>query len=335
MTIKFIDLFAGIGGMRMGFENADYQCVFSCEKDKFCKEVYEENFDEIPFGDITKLDETTIPPFDILIGGFPCQPFSISGKGKGFEDTRGTLFFDICRIIEHNKPSVVLLENVKQLKYHDKGNTLSVILNSLEKLGYKVSHEVLNAKDFGLPQNRERVIIVASKSEEFDFHKLQKTPSKELQEFLDIQGEFDFLSSNEYTLIDNPKKQKSGLIFSGYRNKNIRKKGVQNSHINLSRVHKQPNRIYSVEGVHPTLSSQETSGRFFVFLPKENKVRKLTITECYRIMGFPENFKRHKNLSEQYKQIGNSVCVPMIYEIAKELKNQGLIPNSENTLEDW
>lgn len=324
---KFIDLFAGIGGFRLAFEQADYECVFSSEIDSACQEVYFNNFGEQPKGDITKIDIEEIPEFDVLTAGFPCQPFSICGKRQGFEDTRGTLFFHICKIIEVKQPSVVLLENVKHLVHHDQGKTLDTILYSLEYLGYLVDYKILNSKDFSLPQNRERIIIFATKNSKFNFDLIETVKKTEiLEDYLCKYGNFEYLNNNEYTLIENPKKQSSGLIFVGYRNnKSIWKKGVRPNTEHLSRVHRQPNRIYSVEGVHPTLPSQETSGRFFIYIPKKNQVRKLTIKECYRIMGFPDTFKVHDSIAECYKQIGNSVCIPMIYQLAVQIKKQNLL----------
>jgi DNA (cytosine-5)-methyltransferase 1 len=323
-SLRFIDLFAGIGGFRIGFNQAGYQCVYSCEIDPSCQEVYKRNFNEIPFSDITKINIESIPDFEVLTAGFPCQPFSICGKRKGFEDTRGTLFFHICQILEAKQPPFAVLENVKYLIYHDGGKTLKVILESLEDIGYYVNYALLNSKDFGVPQNRERLVIIASKKQLFNFKKLPIIrPIPKLKEFLSENEKFDYLLPDEYTLIDNPKYQQSGLMFVGYRtNKTIWKKGVRPNTEHLSRVHHQPNRIYSVAGVHPTIPSQETSGRFFIYIPSEDKVRKLTITECYKIMGFPDNFKPCNILGSSYKQIGNSVCVPMIYQIAQEIQKE-------------
>ncbi|MGK7943211.1 MAG: DNA cytosine methyltransferase [Microcystaceae cyanobacterium] len=327
---SFIDLFAGIGGFRLAFEKAGYNCIYSCEINEACQKVYYQNFGDLPEKDITKLEVNKIPKHDILTAGFPCQPFSISGKRNGFQDTRGTLFFHICEIISVKKPKVVVLENVKHLLHLNKGKTLDVILYSLEDLGYLVDYKLLNAKDFGLPQNRERIIIIATLNHKFNFNLIKKQKLMvSLEDYLDHQGEFEYLEHDEYTILDNYKKQKSGLIFVGYRNKNIWKTGIRPNTEHLSRVHRQPNRIYSIQGVHPTLPSQETSGRFFIYLPQENAVRKLTINECYRIMGFPDQFKRHSNLGECYKQIGNSVCIPMIHEIAFQIKQQQLLEDIE------
>jgi DNA (cytosine-5)-methyltransferase 1 len=324
--VKYIDLFAGIGGFRQAFDKQGGQCVFSSEINEYCQEVYKNNYGEKPFGDISLIEPVDIPNHDILTAGFPCQPFSICGKKRGFEDTRGTLFFSICKIIEAKKPKVVLLENVKHLVHHDKGSTLKVILKSLNDLDYHVNHKLLNSINFGVPQNRERLIIIATKNKRFDFaktnysYKLQK-----LKDFLDKKGDFEFLDESEYTMIDNPKKQASGLIFVGYRNKSIWKTGVRPNTEHLSRVHRQPNRVYSDRGVHPTIPSQETSGRFFIHLSDCNRVRKLTLNECYRIMGFDDNFKKHSSKAECYKQIGNSVCVPMIQEIANNILENHLL----------
>ena len=321
-NIKFIDLFCGIGGIRLGMNSQGFECVFSSDINAECQRTYNENFGEEPFGDITQIDEKSIPDHDILCAGFPCQPFSISGKQKGFDDTRGTLFFDICRILNEKKPSVVFLENVKHLVHHNGGKTLQTILDKLEDLGYSVSWRVLNGSDYGVPQNRERIIIIGSLNGKFDFDKLQTVPRERLLEYLDTEGEFEYLDPADYTLIENPKQQPgSGLIFAGYRNKSIRKVGVRPGTEHLSRVHKQPNRIYSVLGIHPTLPSQESSGRYFV-LTTDNRVRKLTINECWRIMGFPETYIKVSSIGEQYKQLGNSVCVPMIRAVATEINNQ-------------
>lgn len=214
---------------------------------------------------------------------------------------------------------------MKHLIHHNKGQTLKVILQSLKNLGYKIDYSLLNAKDFGVPQNRERIIIVASKNKAFNFLNLTFKKQEILENYLDSKGEFEILKKSEYTLLDNTRKQDSGLIFCGYRNKNIWKKGIRENTLHLSRVHRQPNRIYSIKGVHPTIPSQESSGRFFIYLPHLDMVRKLTINECYRIMGFPENFIKDSNLGESYKQIGNSVCVPMIESVIKEIIRQGLL----------
>lgn len=331
----FIDLFAGIGGFRMAFGNEGFQCVFSSEINKRCQEVYFNNFNELPYGDITKINPKDIPDFDVLTGGFPCQPFSICGRRKGFEDTRGTLFFNICNIIKEKQPKVVVLENVKHLIHHDNGNTFKVIVESLEDLGYCVEYKILNARDFGVPQNRERIIIVASLYNKFDFHKLHYIYSHpKIKDILDKDIEnVQYLSKNEYTLLKNIRHQDSGLLFVGYRNKGTWKNGVRPNTEHLSRVHRQPNRIYSIEGIHPTLPSQETSGRFFIYLPKLNEVRKLTINECYKLMGFPSAFKKSSVIGEAYKQIGNSVCVPLIQEIARQIKEQKLLEVKDGVYE--
>lgn len=316
----FIDLFAGIGGFRIPLQWEGGKCIFSSEFNKDAQKVYERNYGEFPFGDITKIPVEIIPSHDVLCAGFPCQPFSISGKMKGFEDTRGTLIYSVFKIIESKHPKVVFLENVKHLVHHDGGRTLSTILEGLNNLGYKTSYAVLNASNFGVPQNRERIIIIGHREKQFDFSKVKKREHVLLKDVLDEnRGEFEYLNE-PYTILSDMKTQPSGLIFAGYRNKNIRKAGVRPGTEHLSRVHKQPNRIYSIEGIHPALPSQESSGRFWIF--DGLKVRKLTINECYKIMGFPSDFIKSSNLGEQYRQIGNSVCIPMIQEIIKEIKNQ-------------
>lgn len=316
---RFIDLFAGIGGFRIAAQRAGGECVFSSEFNPHAQAVYEKNYGDYPFGDIKEIPACSIPEHDLLTAGFPCQPFSISGKMKGFEDTRGTLIYEVFRIAAEKKPKVILLENVKQLVYHDKGNTLSTILKGLANLGYKAAWKVLNASDFGVPQNRERIIIVANKDREFDFSKVETLPRKTIRDIADTDSsKFEYLDE-PYTLLNDVRPQASGLLFVGYRNKNIRKNGIRPGTEHLSRVHKQPNRIYSIDGIHPALPSQETSGRFWVL--DGDRVRKLTIDECYRLMGFPENFIKDQSLGDEYKQCGNSVCVPMIEAIVKQIRN--------------
>lgn len=319
-SFKFIDLFAGIGGFRIALQEEGGECVFSSEFNPHAQRVYEQNYGEYPYGDIKGIASECIPDHDVLTAGFPCQPFSISGKMKGFEDTRGTLIYEVFRIVKVKRPKVVFLENVKQLVYHDKGNTLKTILAGLSALGYLYSWKVLNASDFGVPQNRERIIIIASKERIFDFSKVSTRPRKTIRDVADNdETKFEYLDE-PYTLLSQVRQQPSGLLFVGYRNKNIRKNGIRPGTEHLSRVHKQPNRIYSVDGIHPALASQETSGRFWVL--DGGRVRKLTIDECYRLMGFPDKFIKDTSLSEEYRQCGNSVCVPMIQEIAKQIKEQ-------------
>lgn len=319
----FIDLFAGIGGFRIPLQWHGGKCVFSSEINKHAQSVYEANYGEFPFGDITTIPTEIIPDHDILCAGFPCQPFSISGKMKGFEDTRGTLIYEVFRIMAAKNPPIILLENVKQLVYHDHGRTLKTILNNIANLGYNYSCKVLNASDFGVPQNRERIIIIANNlGKKFDFTKIHTRPRKIIRDIIENDENNYELLKEPYTLLEKPTIQPSGLIFVGYRNKKIRKAGVRPGTENLSRVHKQPNRIYSVDGVHPALPSQESSGRFFVYDSQKGIVRKLTINECYRLMGFPENFIKDPNHGEDYRQIGNSVCIPMVEEIIKQIKEQ-------------
>jgi DNA (cytosine-5)-methyltransferase 1 len=329
-NFKFIDLFAGIGGFRIALDKLGGTCVFSSEIDEECKKTYLANFGEMPHGDITKINSYSIPDHDILCAGFPCQPFSICGLKKGFEDTRGTLFFNVMEIIANKRPKAVLLENVKHLLHHDQGKTLKTIIKSLQSEGYFVNWKILNAKDFGLAQNRERIIIIGTLDQNFDFKQINNKAPKKIKDILEAKQGFDFLKPSEYSILDRKlwKLQGSGLIFCGYRNKSIRKVGVRENTEHLSRVHKQPNRIYHVNGTHPTLPSQEVSGRFFIY-DNEN-VRKLSINECFRLQGFPDSFKKISSTGNLYKQIGNSVAVPMIEDIAHILINKYLKISKEN-----
>ena len=306
---RFIDLFAGIGGFHLGMKGAGGECVFACEFDKNARETYSANHKVSHFAyDIADVKGSDIPDYDILCAGFPCQPFSICGHHKAFKDERAKTIIELFRIIKETKPKTVILENVKHILHVSQGTVFNSIVQDLSDLGYFVSWKLLNAKDFGVPQNRERVVIVASKSD-FSFPDYPESNGDlKLRDFLDWENDFEFMNE-EFTVIPNPKRQKSGLLFVGYRNMNIRKKGVNPGTEHLSRVHKQPNRIYSIDGIHPTLPSQETSGRFWIMLD-DGQVRKMTIDECFRIMGFPENFKKPVAKGVLYKQIGNAVCVP-------------------------
>lgn len=318
---KFIDLFCGIGGFRLGLERNGLECVFSSEINEHACEMYEANFKDNPRFDITKLDVNQIPDFDVLCAGFPCQAFSVAGKKQGFEDTRGTLFFDICRILEHKKPAGFILENVDNLAKHDGGKTLEVIIKSLTELGYTVNYKIFNANQFGVPQNRKRIIIVGNrKGLLFDFSKVRTQDPVNLYSVLEEKIPHQYLSLSEYTLIKDTKKQESGLIFSGYLNKNIRKEGVRPGTLSLSRTHKQPNRIYDANGVNPTLSSQESAGRYFILV--DGKVRKLTVNECYRLMGFPDDFVKVGASGKLLERVGNSICVNMVQAIGYEFLHQ-------------
>lgn len=323
---SYIDLFAGMGGFRLALDALGGNCVYSSEIDPTCRRLYNINFGHEPDGDITKVDENSIPDHQLLAGGFPCQSFSIAGRKMGFADPRGTLFFDILRIAKAKRPAALLLENVKHLSKHDNGRTLATIKESLESIGYHFSWKVLNSAHFGVPQNRERTIMVASKSKPFRFDPLKQkmTNPTSMRMALDSKPK-ELLGVLEYTLLPSEmwRRQASGLVFVGHRNKPGRKVGIREGTEHLSRSHKQPNRIYHADGTHPTLPSQESAGRFWVY--DGDQVRKLSIPECLRIQGFPDSHALPDNKSAAYRQIGNSVPPPLIRPIAEEMVRQGLL----------
>lgn len=307
---KFIDLFAGIGGIRLAYQNLGGKCVFSSEWDNFAKKTYEANFGEVPFGDITKINEESIPDHDILLGGFPCQPFSIAGVSKknalgrkhGFlDETQGTLFFDIARIIKHKKPKAFMLENVKNLVSHDKGNTFKVIKNTLEELGYSVHYQVLNGKHF-VPQNRERILIVGFRkeifegNENFQFPKLPE-PKVKFKEILEKDVD------EKYTLSD-----KLWNYLQDYANKHKAKgNGFGFGMTDLN-------------GISRTLSARYYKDGSEVLIPQENiNPRRLTPRECARLQGFPDEFLIPVSDNQGYKQFGNSVTVPLIQAVGKQV----------------
>lgn len=306
--ISFIDLFAGIGGMRLAFESAGAHCVYSNEWNKFCQETYFANFGEVPDGDITKVSVEKIPDHDILVAGFPCQPFSIAGVSKkkslgratGFEDkTQGTLFFDVCRIIKGKRPKAFMLENVKNLCSHDKGRTFRIIQESLQELGYKIFWKVIDGQHY-VPQHRERIIIVgfdARHYPEVDFKFNLRFPAEKplLQSILEPEVEA------KYTLTDN-----LWTYLQGYAEKHRR--AGNGFGFGLA----------SPDGVSRTLSARYYKDGSEILIPQPGKnPRRLTPRECARLQGFPDSFKIPVSNTQAYKQFGNSVVVPLISDIAR------------------
>lgn len=299
-----IDLFAGIGGIRLGFQQAfgvNIQFVFSSEIDKYAQQTYCANFGEMPFGDITQINEKEIPRHDILLAGFPCQAFSVAGLRKGFEDTRGTLFFDVARIAKKHKPKLIFLENVKGFKNHDKGKTLKVVKETLESLGYQVFYEILNAKNFGLPQNRERIYIVAFLKDKFneinfDFSELKK---------INIESRLgNILEKNideKYTISDK--------LWEGHK----RRKAMHEEKGNGFGYS-----IFDEDSKYTsTMSARYYKDGSEILINQKNKnPRKLTPRESARLQGFPENFLIPVSDNQSYKQFGNSVAVPVVRNIA-------------------
>ena len=297
--LKFIDLFAGIGGIRIPFDELGYECVFSSEWDKKACETYQANFGEMPKGDITKIDEKDIPPFDICLAGFPCQAFSIMGKMQGFADTRGTMFFEVERILKYHKPRAILLENVKQLTSHDKGRTLRVILEHLDALGYHVKYKVLNALDFGLPQKRERIIIVGF-----------------LDSALTEKWSFDF-EKKPYDLssVLEDDSQVDPSLFASDMIKEKRKQSVVGKNVFYPSVwHENKSGNISVLDYSCALRTGASYNYLLV-----NGVRRFTSRELLRLQGFPDTYKIVVSNQEIRRQTGNSVAVPMIREVAKEM----------------
>lgn len=306
----FIDLFAGLGGFRLALESLGAKCVYSNEWDKFAQEVYKNNFGETPDGDITKVDENTIPEHDIICAGFPCQAFSISGKQRGFEDSRGTLFFDVARIVKAKRPKIVFMENVKNFATHDNGKTLEVVKATMEELGYTFNYKVLNATDYGIPQKRERIYMVCFRKDldvkEFSFPK-----AFALQKHVE-----DFLLNDE-KLVSNLYVDRSDT----YYNNEIDNR-TSNKSIRLGIVNKggQGERIYSTKGIAITLSANgggvfAKTGGYLI----NGKPRRLHQRECARLMGFPDTYIMAKNKNQAYKQFGNSVVVDVLQYIGIEI----------------
>ncbi len=305
----FIDLFAGIGGMRIAFERNGGHCVYSNEWNKYSQQTYFANFGEQPEGDITQVRASSIPDHDILVAGFPCQPFSIAGVSKknslgratGFEDkTQGTLFFDVCRILKEKRPKAFMLENVKNLCSHDKGRTFKVILESLEELDYSVFYSVLDGQDY-VPQHRERILIVGfdrkkyGKNVQFDFELTPVYPKPVMRDILDKDVDEKYtLSDKLWTYLQNyaAKHRAAGNGF-GYG-------------------------IAPLDGVSRTISARYYKDGSEILIEQEGKnPRRLTPRECARLQGFPDDFKIPVSDTQAYKQFGNSVVVPLMENVAK------------------
>lgn len=295
----FIDLFAGIGGIRIPFGELDGKCVFSSEWDKAAQTTYTSNFGEIPFGDITKIKAEFIPHHDILLAGFPCQAFSIMGKMKGFDDTRGTMFFEVARILNYHHPKAILLENVKQLVSHDDGKTFQIILETLGKLGYYVKWKVLNALDFGLPQKRERVIIVgfmdkdAAENFNFDFPKVPYS----------LDGILEPDEKIEESLIASDEIQAK------------RKKRVEGKNVFYPSIWHE-NKSGNIS-ILPYACALRTGASYNYLLV--NGYRRPSSRELLRLQGFPDNYNIVVSHTEIRKQTGNSVAVPMIRAVANKI----------------
>ena len=297
--MKFIDLFSGIGGFRLALEKSKFECVFSADNDKYACETYNKNFKEYPLIDIKKLSAKKIPNHDILCAGFPCQPFSIAGKRKGFDDTRGTLFFDIARILKFHKPKAFLLENVKHLKGHDSGKTFKTIMNVLRDIGYQtIEYKVLNAKDFGVPQNRERIFIFGYI--DFIFFEFPE-PSKVQTKVGDI---LDDNVPDKFTLSD--KMWNSAIR----RKENNRKRGYG---FGFS--------LFDKDSEYTsTISARYYKDGSEIWIDQDSKnPRMLTPNEARKLQGFPEGFKIPVSNLQAYKQFGNSVSVPVIRAIAERI----------------
>lgn len=305
----FIDLFAGIGGIRIPFQQNKGKCVFTSEWDKFAQKTYRINFGDTPEGDITKISSESIPDFDILLAGFPCQPFSQAGLKKGFSDTRGTLFFDIERIIKEKRPKAFILENVKQLRGHNKGNTLKTIIKHLKDLDYTVDNDVLRAADFGIPQNRERLFIIGFDKKYYkiddDFEFAFPIPPKIECKVGDIlQDTVD----EKYTISDK--------LYEG--------------HLRRKEAHKKKGNGFGFSLFNESSSYTSTlSARYYkdgseilISQGNDKNPRKLTPRECANLQGFPKNFRIPVSDTQAYKQFGNSVAIPVVKAVSDKLVNQ-------------
>jgi DNA (cytosine-5)-methyltransferase 1 len=312
-NLKFIDLFCGIGGFRTALDSMGHSCVFSSDWDKEAQKTYKNNFGEKPEGDITIINENNVPNHDILCAGFPCQPFSISGKRLGFEDLRGNLFYDIVRIAAYHQPKYLLLENVANFYTHDSGRTLETVIRSLNDINYNVTFKVLNASNFGIPQSRKRIYFVAIRKDITAINYTFPEPiytQVSLKNIILPDSETKHLITNRNDIV---------LPSQTYNIKNNNFKPIRIGHLNKGG---QGERIYHIDGHAITLSAYgggvgSKTGLYLI----NGVVRKLHPEECRKIMTFPENFKYHSSPNEAYKQFGNAVMPNMIKYLAENLLN--------------
>jgi DNA (cytosine-5)-methyltransferase 1 len=320
--LKFVDLFSGIGGFHQALASFGADCVFACEIDKYAKQTYYENYKIAPLGDITKINEKEIPEHDILCAGFPCQAFSISGKQKGFSDTRGTLFFDIARIVKQKKPKILLLENVDNIKKHDNSNTYNTINNTLDELGYFCFDDIINSAYFGVPQKRKRIYFVCIRKDIFlcSQFKFPNAINKKayVEDILQDKHMVKKYIINRQDVVFNDKKINQ-VILGGYEKVNF-------APIRLGIIGKggQGERIYSIKAPAITLSANgggiaSKTGAYKV----GDTIRKLSPRECARLMGYSDGFKIPISDSSAWKQFGNSVVVDVVQHIIIELIKQG------------
>lgn len=307
----FVDICCGIGGFRIALESFGAKCVFASEIDKHAKNVYEANFGEKPSGDITKVNLKDIPDHDILCAGFPCQPFSVAGRQEGFKDsTRGTIFYDILRIIEAKKPEVIFLENVANLQSHDNGNTFSVIKSCIEGAGYDINYSVMNALNYGVPQNRNRIYIVA-------FRKDLNLKGFKFPEPFELTKHVEDILEPECMIPEKMYVNRPDVVMNSKDTNSYSDRPVQIGHIASNR---QGERIYSVKGCAITLTANgggqfSKTGGYLI----DNKLRKLTPRECARLMGFPDDFIIAESNNQAYTQFGNSVVVDVIQMILESI----------------
>ncbi len=314
----FIDLFCGIGGFRLAMESVGGICVFSSDKSRRARETYLANFKEIPAGDITKIEAADIPPFDVLCGGFPCQPFSMAGRKRGFEDKRGQMFFEIVRIVKHHKPKVLFLENVAYLIRHDNGRTFRVIADTLDSLGYEIHYKVLMASDYGVAQIRRRVYIVCFRKD------LQADFSFPEPSFEDVAVE-DFLESTvDESYFINPN------LVTFYK-PDIETRILDTYRLGVIDHPGQGSRVYSVKGASPSfVASSRGFCKYTEGYLINGRVRRLTPTEAKRIMGFPEGFTFPVTDNKSLELLGNSVTVPVLKRIAGQIAATGIFENRDS-----
>lgn len=318
---KFIDLFAGIGGIRLAYQNLGGKCVFTSEWDSYSKKTYEANFGKVPFGDITQINENEIPDHDILLAGFPCQPFSIAGVSKknalgrkhGFlDETQGTLFFDIARILKHKRPKTFMLENVKNLVSHDKGNTFKVIQNTLRELNYNIYFKVLDGKHF-VPQHRERIIIVGFDNEYFKGKENFKFPE---------MGDAKFALKDILLPEVDPKYTLSDKLWN-YLQEYAKKHKAKGNGFGFG--------LADLNGISRTMSARYYKDGAEILIPQEGKnPRRLVPRECARLQGFPDEFVIPVSDNQAYKQFGNSVVSPLMQAVGANILKELIQINESN-----
>jgi DNA (cytosine-5)-methyltransferase 1 len=314
---RMADLCSGIGGMTLAFRQAGYRCVFASEIDEAACDTFEANHGFRPAGDLAGIDPDKVPDHEVCVAGLPCQPHSVAGRRIGHDDPRSHVLYHLLRLLARKQPPAVLVENVPGLANQDGGRALRLIRESLRALGSRVSWRVLRACDAGAAQVRARLFLVGSRGRRFDFDGLRNRPPGRIADFLDPDGRHGWLRPEQYVLLGRPRRSRFGLLFVGHMRSRTRRRPQGDA--SRPWTHDLYRQIYAAAGLGPTLTASSNS-RYLVEVG--GRVRRITLDECRRLMGFPDSLRMCRGMEEAHAQLGNSVYVPLVQELAARIKEQ-------------